>query len=154
MGIKKISVVSDTGPLIHFSEIGCIKLMSQFKQIFIPDSVRQEYEKHKINIEPDVLFFENIKKISVKSEKRKKFINEHQIEKLHLGETECLYVCRSRLIDVILTDDLAVRDVASKLNITPVGSLGIIVNAYQMKKITLSQTEKHILDLYEVSSLS
>ncbi len=118
MGVKKISVVSDTGPLIHLSEIGCMKLLLQFHQIFLPDSVSHEYKKHKGNIEPDVLSLENIKQISVESEKRKKFINEHKIEKLHLGETECLYLCQSLPIDVILTDDLAVRDIASSIGIT------------------------------------
>jgi predicted nucleic acid-binding protein len=61
VGPEKISVVSDTGPLIHLSEIGCMKLLLQLKQIFVPDSVRQEYEKYKVNIEPDVLFLDNIK---------------------------------------------------------------------------------------------
>ena len=71
----------------------------------MPDSVRQEYEKHKGNIEPDVLSLQNIKQISIENEKRINFINEHEIEKLHLGETECLYLCQNLPMNVMLTDD-------------------------------------------------
>jgi predicted nucleic acid-binding protein len=128
-------------------------LLLQFKQIFVPNSVRQEYERHKVNIEPDVLFLKNIKQISVESEAHKEFINEHKIEKLHQGETECLCLCQNQQIDVILTDDLAVRDAANKLDIMPVGSLGVIVKAYREKTIKLPQAEKYLLELYETSSL-
>ncbi len=53
----------------------------------------------------------------------------------------------------LLTDDLKVRESAKKLNITPVGSLGIITMAYKLGQISIESAEDHIHNLYEVSSL-
>ncbi|NOZ61243.1 MAG: hypothetical protein GXO74_06140 [Calditrichaeota bacterium] len=153
MGIKKMSVVSDTGPLLHLSEIGCAQLLLQFKKIYTPESVCDEYEKHKRTSDADVLNFKNVKHISVKESKLKDFIRQYNLGELHLGETECLYLCQNLSVDVILTDDLAVRDIASNMGITPVGSLGVIIKSYREKTISLPQAEKLIFDLYETSSL-
>ena len=53
----------------------------------------------------------------------------------------------------MLTDDLAVREQAKRLSLTPVGSLGIVVRAYCLGHISLAEAERHITDLYDVSSL-
>lgn len=53
----------------------------------------------------------------------------------------------------LLTDDLAVRDAARILELVPVGSLGIVVAAHRGEKISLSEAEHFIADLYDVSSL-
>ncbi len=119
----------------------------------MPESVHQEYKKHEGDIEPNVFSLKNIKQMSVESEKHEKFIREHKLEKLHMGETECLYLCKNLPIDVILTNDLAVRDTASELDITPVGSIGVIVKAYRENRLTFAHAEKYIFDLYEISSL-
>jgi len=153
VGINGISVVSDTGPLLHLSEIGGSKLLWQFKKIYVPDSVRFEYEKHKGENDPDVISFTNVKQITIDEKILQNFIQQYNLSELHFGETECLYLCRNLSVAVILTDDLAVRDIASSMGITPVGSLGVILRSYREKMISLTQAEKHIIDLYETSSL-
>jgi predicted nucleic acid-binding protein len=52
-----------------------------------------------------------------------------------------------------LTDDLAARDAARGLGITPVGSLGVVVRTYRLGQISLTEAEKRITDLHHVSSL-
>jgi predicted nucleic acid-binding protein len=54
---------------------------------------------------------------------------------------------------VLLTDDLAVRDAAKLLHVTPVGSLGVIVRAYHTQRILLSEAEQYMYALHDVSSL-
>ena len=56
-------------------------------------------------------------------------------------------------VPILLTDDLAVREAAKRLKLTPVGSLGIVVRAYQSGHISLADAEHHIADLYDVSTL-
>jgi predicted nucleic acid-binding protein len=46
-----------------------------------------------------------------------------------------------------------VRDAAKDLGLTPIGSLGVVVRAYREGRISLADTERHISDLYTVSSL-
>jgi len=148
-----MNVVSDTGPLLHLSEIGCSQLLLHIQKIYVPDSVCNEYKKHKRNSDADVLTFKNIKHIPVAKYELQDFIHQHNLGELHSGETECLFLCRNLSVDVILTDDLAVRDIANSLHITPVGSLGVIIKSYREKIITLAQAEKYIIDLYKTSSL-
>ncbi|HAZ31440.1 MAG TPA: hypothetical protein DCY61_01865 [Dehalococcoidia bacterium] len=54
---------------------------------------------------------------------------------------------------ILLTDDLAVRAAAKRLSLIPVGSLGIVVRAYRAGHISLSEAERRIAELYDVSSL-
>jgi predicted nucleic acid-binding protein len=56
-------------------------------------------------------------------------------------------------VPILLTDDLAVREAAKHLNLTPVGSLGIVARAYRLGYLSLSDAERHIANLYDVSSL-
>lgn len=56
-------------------------------------------------------------------------------------------------MSLILTDDLAVRDVSKRLALAPIGSLGIVVRAYRQSLITLADAEHAINQLYDVSSL-
>jgi predicted nucleic acid-binding protein len=52
-----------------------------------------------------------------------------------------------------LTDDLAVREAAKRLGLAPVGSLGVVIRAHRLGRISLADAERHIADLYDVSSL-
>jgi predicted nucleic acid-binding protein len=54
------------------------------------------------------------------------------LERLHAGEQECLFLCQHVRVSVPLTDDLAVREAAKHLHLTRVGSLGAIVRAYRV----------------------
>ena len=72
---------------------------------------------------------------------------------LHAGERECLCLCQSLDARTLLTDDLAVREAAWRLNLQPVGSLGIVIRACLTEFISLAEAEQRIVQLYEISSL-
>jgi predicted nucleic acid-binding protein len=52
------------------------------------------------------------------------FAQAHGLEKLHAGESECLYLCQRVGVSTLLTDDLTVREAAKRLNVTTGGFLG------------------------------
>jgi predicted nucleic acid-binding protein len=81
------------------------------------------------------------------------FSQTYGFEKLHLGETECLYLCKQLKVPVLLTDDLDARKEAKAIGLTPVGSLGIVTKAFQLGVISLVDAEKYLLALDEISSL-
>ena len=66
---------------------------------------------------------------------------------------ECLFLAREKSIAILLTDDMAVRDAAKRLGLVPVGSLGVVVNAYERGQISLEAAEHFIGNLYSISSL-
>jgi len=153
LGSKIVSIVSDTGPLIHLSEVESINLLKYFNNIYVPEGVRLEYNKHRRLSEPNAFDLENINLHEVQDTQVREFIDKYDLYNLHLGEKECLYLCNKLSINLILTDDLAVREAAKKLNITPIGSLGVVIKSFKENIISLPQAEKYIMNLYEISSL-
>lgn len=56
-------------------------------------------------------------------------------------------------MEVLIPDDLAVRQVAKALELTPIGSLGVIVKAHRSGRITRDEAQFHLRRLAVVSSL-
>ncbi len=154
MGAGRVAAVSDAGPAIHLLEVGCIELFSVFQTILPPEAVCKEIVRH-----AGVYGFQTVSKFSHVElhisdiNEVDHFIIENDLNEMDSGERECLYLCKTKGIYHLLTDDLAVRNVSIRLGIQPVGSLGIIVRAYRLRLISFSEAEKYISDLDEISSL-
>src|SRR3989344_9026772 len=103
--------VSDTGPIIHLSEINLIKAFDIFSIVLIPEEVEKELKNSKILI---------IKKIKILKlspdykDKVKIFTNQ---ENLDLGEAFAIILAIQENTDYFLTDDLDARNVATKYNL-------------------------------------
>jgi predicted nucleic acid-binding protein len=147
------SAVVDAGPLIHLNEIGALALLRLFTDVYIPGAVWQEATVSGQVLPADLEALPNLHRCDLSSESVVRFSHAYALTHLHTGERESLYVCINDNVDLIVTDDLAVRKAAKLLDITPIGSLGIIVKAFKLQMITLSQAERYILNLQDVSSL-
>jgi predicted nucleic acid-binding protein len=150
---KLKAAVLDSGPLIHLSEIGCLPLLRIFEALCIPRAVRLETIGQNRISQNDLLSQTHVQEFSVPQSEIDRFIKDNNLTELHVGEQECLFLCRQRSIGTLLTDDMAVRNAARLLNLVPVGSLGIIVAAYKREVVSLQEAEHNIADLYDVSSL-
>jgi len=147
------AAVLDAGPLIHLDQIGCLQFLEIFDSIHIPDAVWKETVENERYRNINILGLSSVQRHTLSHESVVEFIRKHDLGKLHSGEVECLYLCQMTDISILLTDDLAVREAAKRLKITPVGSLGIVVKAYRQGRIPITDAESHIADLYNVSSL-
>jgi predicted nucleic acid-binding protein len=101
----------------------------------------------------DLLKLSKVERHNIPQSDITRFVEKNNLRDLHSGECECLYLCRQIAVPILLTDDLAVRGVAKRLKLVPVGSLGIVAKAYRLEKISMVDAQHHILNLYEVSSL-
>ncbi|MCL0079669.1 hypothetical protein M1O18_02015 [Dehalococcoidia bacterium] len=153
MGIGGVSTVSDAGPLIHLTEVDCLPLLCIFETLHIPDAVWSETVEQGRTPQADVLRLSNVQRHTFFQAEVIEFVEENSLEELHAGECECLYLCRQIGVPILLTDDLAVRAAAKRLSLIPVGSLGVVVRAYRAGHISLSEAERRIAELYDVSSL-
>lgn len=151
-GIIEIAV-ADAGPLIHLAEIDCLSLLRICAILHIPEIVWAETAGQGRVAEDDVLKIGNIERQYPIQTEVIQFVKDNGLENLHAGERESLYVCQQKGVSLVLTDDLAVRDAAKKLNLTPVGSLGIIIRAYRGGLIALEEAQKYIVNLQDISSL-
>jgi len=149
MGPGRLAAVSDTGPLIHLAEVGCLPLLSIFEALHIPEGVWREADRP-ATIREGLRF---ARRHSLEPQDTESFTVQHGLEKLQAGERESLLLCSRLSVQVLLTDDLAVRRAAKGLGLTPVGSLGIIARAHRMGQITREAAERHLRELYSVSSL-
>lgn len=154
MGVGVASIaVCDAGPLIHLTEIGCISLLRVFDALHISAAVWLE------TVRPGRVPQEAIDGLSIAQRHSlpqaevRQFVRTNHLEALDDGECECLYLCQRTGTSILLTDDLAVRETAKQLGLTPVGSLGVVVRAYRQGLAALTEAERHIADLYSVSSL-
>lgn len=154
MGHGNVSdVVADAGPIIHLSEIGCLTHLRVFDTLHIPDAVWSETVGQDRIPQEDLLEMSTVRRHTLSRSEVARFIQENGLEHLHDGERECLYLCRQMGMPVLLTDDLSVREAAKRLGLTPVGSLGIVIKAYHLRRISLADAKRHLADLYDVSSL-
>lgn len=153
MGVGELKAVADAGPLIHITEIGCLRFLNNFDALYVTDTVWFETVGQGRISKTDLSSLPNIKRHLLNKLEVEQFVKKNNLSELHGGERECLFVCLNKGISVLLTDDMAVRAAAKRLHITPVGSLGIVVLEYKRGAITLQEAERCIADLYDVSSL-
>jgi len=147
------AAVADAGPLIHLHEVGCFTLLTCFEQVHVPDVVLREAEQHKRVPRKVISSLPGLVQHVVTEPELTSFVASHELAGLHAGELACLYLCKKMAVDVLLTDDLAVRTAAKRLRVTPVGSLGVVARASRLGRISLTDAERYIVALHEVSSL-
>jgi predicted nucleic acid-binding protein len=153
VGSQRLIAVSDAGPLIHLAEIDSLSLLKVADQVHIPQAVWEEILDRGRLTRADLSSLPNVHSHTLLSGEVEQFVLENSLAELHAGERECLCLCRAVGATVLLTDDLAVREAAWRLNVQPVGSLGVIVRASLNKLISLDEAEQRIVQLYEASSL-
>jgi len=114
-----LAAVSDAGPLIHLAEIDSLELLSAFDTLLIPETVYEEVEAGGV---PDGI--SDLSYELVEADERSV-----ESEELDAGERAALAVAREHEV-ILLTDDLAAREVASDVGVEVHGSLGVIVLGY------------------------
>jgi predicted nucleic acid-binding protein len=125
-------VILDAGPIIHLEELNCLSLLSDFKELLVPEAVWKEVVNHK----PSALSKDNVL-----------FKKVHSPEKIHPhifilsnafnldeGEMHAIVLCSLNKDAILLTDDAAARLAAKSLNIRAYGSIGILLRAIRRKQ--------------------
>jgi predicted nucleic acid-binding protein len=145
--------VIDAGPIIHLAEIDRLTALQVFDDLLLPDAVWNECVPVGRVSSQDLLALSCIRRRTLIPTEVTEFVEKHTLSRLQAGEIECLLLCCQDGVRTILTDDMAAREAASRLALTPVGSLGIAIRAYRLGLLSLHETEMVIADLYDVSSL-
>lgn len=140
-------VVSNTGPIIHLSEIKLVQVFGIFTSVFIPRAVEKELSKHNIAIP------RKIKILDLNSELKKRAEMLMSMYNLDLGEAEAIALAMREKANYFLTDDLDARVVANNFNLEAHGSVGLILRAFREKRVDKNTTILKIKELYDKSSL-
>ena len=140
-------VVSNTGPIIHLTEIDLINALDIFERIIIPEEVANELKKNNISIP------KRIKVIKIEPQWKdtiKIIANQHNIND---GETHAIALSLQEKADYFITDDLDARSAAKRYNLEVHGTLGIILRAFKEKIIDFERAIEKVRELKTESSL-
>jgi predicted nucleic acid-binding protein len=154
MGTGKLNAAAaDAGPLIHLHEVSGLSLLAIFDALHIPDAVWRETVGLGRVPEGAILSLGTVQRHTLLPSDVARFVQDNGLEALQDGDRECLWLCRQTAASVLLTDDLAVREASRNLGMIPVGSLGIVVRAYRLGRLTLADAERSLWELYDISTL-
>jgi len=149
---KNFTVVTDSGPIIHLSQIGTDFAWKIFPKVYVPDIVHLEVTKYSLpgsNIFKDKRFKINTSNKNI-LEKAKKLHRNYEMGK---NDSIILTHAKSLNADFLLTDDLELRELPSKEKIKPVGSVGILYRSFIEGHCDIKQLFKHLDSLFSKSSL-
>lgn len=135
-------VVLDAGPIIHLDEIGGLRLLTDFKNLLVPESVWKEVMYHR----PSALKREDVplSMISSVSVEADHFIVLCNALSLDVGERDGLSLCMCHQDAVFLTDDAAARLAAKNLKIRAHGTVGIILRALRKRLINNDEALRYL----------
>jgi len=137
-----VSAVADTGPLIHLSEIGSLDLLDVLDRLYVPETVYEELAAGSV---PDGLEELSYELVTASQS------SETDAE-LDAGETAALTVAIEHDC-VLLTDDMAAREVATEADVEVHGSIGVIALAHARDRLDRDEAAKRMRALQEETSL-
>jgi predicted nucleic acid-binding protein len=132
-------VVSNATPLIYLAKTGRIDLLKKvFGKVFIPEEVKIEVvDKGKLLKEKDAYAIEK-----AIHEGWLKVLTAETIEvpmKLDKGEVAALSLAKKLKLNVVLLDEVSARSAARLLDLTPRGTVFVLLKALEKKEIDLDE---------------
>jgi predicted nucleic acid-binding protein len=134
-------VVCDAGPLIHLDELGCLDLLSDFREVLVPAEVWNEVARHR----SAALRRRRVRlnRIAVVSAPGEALLDLARSLLLGLGELEALSLMATLGPAILLTDEAAARLAANTLGYEVHGTIGIVVRAARREQ----RTKRQVLNL-------
>lgn len=143
-GLKRI--VSDTGPLLHLHEVDALDLLGTAGEVLIPPAVHGELQRLTHLVSPDWLHQRDLDRSGLEEAAAWQ-----DAGFLDPGEAEALSLARTLEVDWFLTDDTAARVVGQSLGLEVHGSLGIILWAAGVSKISGKRAHEILEALFSSS---
>jgi predicted nucleic acid-binding protein len=125
-----MKIVSNSSPLIFFSAIGVLDILSDFGDISIPKAVYHEVTKNDLKGSNEVKHADWIKVVELMDHESVAFSSV-----LDAGEAQAIALAIKQNADLVLMDDLAGRKAANAYGIQVMGTLGLLKVMYRRGRI-------------------
>ncbi len=152
--LKHLKVVSNASPLIHLSRIGRLNLLhDMFDTVSIPGAVENEILRGKnvsdgfasaIEVE-EAINAGWIRIEKLRTDEHKLTVKYSYDPAIHAGEADVLAM--GHRFDLLLLDDLGARVFAKALGFKILGTIGLILQAYNIELISFAEFEECLDDL-------
>lgn len=128
MGTETRTVITNTGPPLHLSEIGQEKQMALFERLITSQLVSEELSRHNVWAKLGRAGMEL--KVETVTETQLEILKaETQNKRLSDADLSILFLARLYRDTIVLTDDLALRKILEGEGFFVVGSVGILLRA-------------------------
>lgn len=138
-------VVSDTTPIISMMKIRRLELLGRlYGQVIIPEVVYQELVANTVfQEESDII--RNCSFICVRKVRNQESVQLlRTVTGLDAGESEALILYSEQKADLLLMDERKGRGIARKMSAEHIGTMGILMNAYDRGLILPAEVEESI----------
>lgn len=138
-------VISDTTPIISLLKINQLELPHHlFGEVQIPDAVYEELISNaKFQKEAEkILRAEYIKKVIVEDKKSVTLLR--RATGLDAGESEAIILSDEIKADLLLMDELKGRQVAKQMGLNIMGTVGILMTAFDEELLSAEEIEQCI----------
>lgn len=143
-------VISDTTPIITLSKIKRLDLLQKlFENIMIPKAVYNELTSN-IQFQNEAEAIMNakyIKVVDVHDEKSVELLR--RATGLDLGESEAIIYTDDCKAELLLIDEVKGRKVAKQMGLSVMGTVGILMSAYEEKLISADEIREYIITMKE-----
>ena len=148
-----MSSIADSGPPIHLQQIRRLDLLATVSPLTIPKQVQAELVGTNVwkalrRLRRLDVRLQRVSVSTINRERRRSGIGQ-----LSEAGVAVLVLARRSPNDLVLTDDLHLRRRVEDIPRRVVGSVGILVRAYRLKKIGSFQLRRGINELLDNSSL-
>ena len=135
-------VVSDTTPLISLLKIDCIDLLEKlFGQVLIPQAVFEELTADE-RFKPEADQISSKQFIIVKAVQNSESVSIlKRATGLDQGESEAIVLTDELNADVLLMDEAKGRAISSQMGLKIMGTIGILMAAYEEKELTADEVK-------------
>ncbi len=149
-----MQVVSNTTPLCELFKIEQLALLKEtYGSLIIPSEVKEELRRSQDTViglyqtvsESDWVSMRKIEQTTVLDALRQRY------PKVDLGEAAAIVLAQELSADLLLLDDADARAAAVSEGLTITGTLGTLVTAYETKRISDTQAQQILGQLYRGS---
>jgi predicted nucleic acid-binding protein len=145
--------ISDTGPILHLSEIDTLFCLHIFERLYIPTLVAAELEY--FGLHPDKLSISTtISVVPVDQRQRESLLQTTTHPPIHPADAEVFILGQDgNFPGLVLTDDMGLRQHLEQQGLLVVGSVGILVRAYHQGIMLYAPLKEAIDALFHESTL-
>ncbi|MDM8562370.1 DUF3368 domain-containing protein [Candidatus Marithioploca araucensis] len=142
-----MNVVSNTSPIIFLSKIEALDLLPQcFDKIFIPQAVAKELR--------DLLLPDYIECTEISIAGANFVLGALDSTcNLHAGELEAMVLAQEIQANYVIMDDRLARRKAQSKGLKTIGTIGVLLLAYQQQFISTSEIEEYLTALTQTHGM-
>ncbi|MCM1160040.1 MAG: DUF3368 domain-containing protein [Roseburia sp.] len=135
-------VISDTTPILSLLKAKQLELLRQlYGSVIVPEAVYEELTMNSAFVNERAIIMECSFIVVEKVHNQESVRLLRDVTGLDAGESEALILYKEKKADILLMDEHKGRSVAKKMSVEHIGTVGILMSAYDSNAISAHEVE-------------